>query len=70
MTELKTHVNNENGTYEVTMSTDKKENYLLVQHLVRGLIDGKHCSVTLTNKPNSNVIYLIEAIEMERQEWL
>lgn len=45
MTELKTHVNNENGTYEVTMLTDNKENYSLAQHLVRSLIDKKQCFV-------------------------
>lgn len=50
MTELKTHVNNENGTYEVTMLTDNKENYSLAQHLVRSLIDNKQCFVHTVDK--------------------
>lgn len=65
MTELKTHTNNENGTYEVTMVTDKKENYSLVQYLIRGLIDDKHCSVIITDKPDPNNTYINEVVKTE-----
>ena len=58
MTELKTHVNNENGTYEVTMVTDKKENYQLMQYLIRGFIDDKQCSVTVTDRLDPEVAYV------------
>jgi hypothetical protein len=65
MTKLKTHVNNENGTYEVTMITDNKINYSLVQDLIRGLIDDKHCSITIADKPSLDIVYINRAVEME-----
>jgi uncharacterized protein (DUF39 family) len=57
MTELKTHLNCEEGLYEVTMITDSKDNYQLVQYLIRSLIDGKYCTVeaTSTNCPKGIV---------------
>ncbi len=58
MTELKTHVNNENGTYEVTLITDNKDNYALTQYLIRGFIDNKQCSVTVADKTDSDVVYV------------
>jgi phage-related protein len=66
MTELKTHVNNENGTYEVTMVTDKKESYSLVQYLIRGLIDNRHCSVIISDNPDSS--YIDEVVELESEK--
>ena len=65
MTNLKTHINNKNGIYEVTLVTDKKENYSLVQYLIRGLIDNKHCSVIISDNPDSETIYINEVVETE-----
>lgn len=59
MVELKTHLNCEEDLYEVTMVTDNKDKYQLVQFLIRSLIDGKHCSVEVSDK--SSTSHLLDA---------
>lgn len=50
MTELRTHLDCDESLYEVTMITDSKDNYQLVQYLIRSLIDGRHCSIEVSDK--------------------
>jgi hypothetical protein len=46
------------------MNTDSRENYELVQYLIRSLMDDKQCSVLVTDTPDSDVIYVNAAGEI------
>ena len=57
-TSFKTCIDGQKSQYEITMNTDSSENFELVQYLVRSLMDGKQCSVLVTDVPDSNVAFI------------
>lgn len=63
MTELKTHINNKENLYEVTMVTDNKKNYELVQQLIRGMIDGMDCGITIATPLDPTIAYINAAAD-------
>ena len=46
------------GKYCIQVETDNQADYALILYLLRGLVDGKDCSVTVTNKMSKDVVYL------------
>lgn len=46
------------GKYCIQVETDSREDYSLILYLLRGLIDKKDCSVTVTKKPSKDIVYL------------
>ena len=57
-TSFKTCVDGQKAQYEITMNTDSKENFDLVLYLVRSLMDGKQCGVTVTDALDAGVAYI------------
>lgn len=57
-TSFKTCVDGPKSLYEITMTTDSKENYELVQYLVRSLMDGMQCSVMVTDTSDSDIAFI------------
>ncbi len=49
---------NDEGKYCIQIETDNRDDYNLILYLLRGLIDNKDCSVTVTNKLSKDVVYL------------
>lgn len=49
---------NDEGKYCIQIETDNRDDYRLILYLLRGLIDNKDCSVTVTNKLSKDAVYL------------
>lgn len=70
MTKYKTDVNAKDNTYKLTMITDDKSHYSIVQYLIRNLISGLQCSVTTAEKLNPNTAYVYNSAIAEPFEQL